>query len=324
MRSIRYHIIIGVVAMLALAAPLGLHAQEVRVIPKLERSTILIGEQVQLNVRVVYPSDQAMRLVLPEDTLVAGVEIIESVLADSVIVNNRLHEMIYNVTITSFDSATYTLRNINALVGDSVYTATDELNLIVNTVPIDLSTSPEPMDIKGQWKPKFVWQDYILYLYILLGIIAALVAAYYLRKYLRGRKNTQEEGSVVVPLQDPYQEAIQSIEALKQQELWEHNQTKEYYTQMTDILRRYLWRVYSIDTMDKTSSEILETFRTKIGKDRMYSELSKILQTADLAKFAKYQPDSDDNISLLSASVAFIEEHKPAKEEPKKEGGEEV
>ncbi len=186
--------------MLALAAPLGLHAQEVRVIPKLERSTILIGEQVQLNVRVVYPSDQAMRLVLPEDTLVAGVEIIESVLADSVIVNNRLHEMIYNVTITSFDSATYTLRNINALVGDSVYTATDELNLIVNTVPIDLSTSPEPMDIKGQWKPKFVWQDHILYLYILLGIIAALVAAYYLRKYLRDRKNTQEVGSVVVPL----------------------------------------------------------------------------------------------------------------------------
>lgn len=324
MRSIRYHIIIGVVGLLSLLAPLGLSAQEVRVIPKLERSTILIGEQVQLNVRVVYPSNQVMRLVLPEDTLVAGVEIIESVLADSVIVNDRLHEMVYNVTITSFDSATYTLKNINALVGDSVYTATDQLSLIVNTIPIDLSASPQPADIKGQWTPKFVWQDYLLYIYILLGVIALMVGAYYLRRYLRSRKKAQGEAPAEVYLQDPYQEAIQSIKALKQQELWEHNQIKEYYTQMTDILRRYLWRVYTIDTMDKTSSEILETFRTKIGKDRMYSELSKILQTADLAKFAKYQPDSDDNISLLSASVAFIEEHKPVAKEPKKEGGDEL
>lgn len=324
MRSYIYHIIIGVVGLLAILAPLGLAAQEVRVIPKLERSTILIGEQVQLNVRVVYPNDKIMRLVLPEDTLVAGVEIIESVLADSVIVNDRLHEMVYNVTITSFDSATYTLRNINALVGDSVYTATDELNLIVNTIPIDLSTNPEPTDIKDQWKPKFVWQDYLLYIYILLGVIALLVAGYFLRKYLLSRKKVEGEAPEVVPLQDPYEEAIQGIKALKQQELWEHNQVKEYYSQMTDILRRYLWRVYAIDTLDKTSSEILETFRTKIGKDRMYTELNKILQTADLAKFAKYQPDPDDNISLLSASVAFIEEHKPVAEEPKKEGGEEL
>lgn len=324
MKRIREHIIMGVIVLIALLTSPGLWSQEVRVIPKLERSTILIGEQVQLNVRVVYPNNQVMRLVLPEDTLVSGVEIIESVLVDSIVVNNLLNEMVYNVTITSFDSATYMLRNINALVGDSVYTSTDELSLIVNTIPIDLSVPTEPMDIKGQWRPKFVWQDYLLYLYILLAIVALIVAAYYLRRYLIKRRKRQDEAPEEIYLQDPYLEAIQSIQILKRQELWEHNQVKEYYTQLTDILRRYLWRVYAIDTMDKTSSEILETFRTKIGKDRMYTELSRILQTADLAKFARYQPDSNDNISLLSASIAFIEEHKPAAEETKKEGGEEL
>lgn len=324
MSRIRYNIILGVVTLVSLLAPLGLQAQEVRVIPKLEQSTILIGEQVKLNVRVVYPSEKLMRLVLPEDTLVAGVEIIESVLVDSVIVNDRLHEMVYDVTITSFDSATYTLRNINALVGDSVYSSTEQPNLIVNTVPVDMANPEQYADIKNQWKPDFVWQDYLLYLYILLGIIALAVGAYYLRKYLRARNHKQEEVAEMVPAQDPYQEAIQSIQVLKQKELWEHNQTKEYYTQMTDILRRYLWRVYGIDTMDKTSSEILESFRSRIGRDRMYGELNKILQTADLAKFAKYQPKSDENMSLLSASVAFIEEHKPVAEEPKKEGGEKL
>ena len=87
---------------------------------------------------------------------------------------------------------------------------------------------------------------------------------------------------------------------------------KEYYTRLTDILRRYIFRVYGITTLDMTSAEILEAFKSQVGRDKMYTELVRILETADLAKFAKYQPASDENISLLSASVAFIEAQREA------------
>lgn len=298
--------------------------EQVRVIPKLEHSTIRIGEEVKLNVRVVYPRTEMTRLVLPEDTLVHGVELVQSRLVDSLIINDRLQEMIYEVTLTSFDSATYQLRNISALVGDSLYTATEAPNLIVNTVPVDMEHPDQYADIKDQWKPAFVWQDYLMYLYILLGLIALGLAAYYLARHLKKRQTKGDEVSVEEPLLDPYEEAVQGMQALKQRELWEHNQTKQYYTEMTDILRRYLYRVYGMETLDKTSNEILEAFRTEIGKERMYAELSKILGTADLAKFAKYQPEADENIGLLSASMAFIEEHKPKQEstESAQEGGE--
>ncbi|CQB88560.1 Uncharacterised protein [Chlamydia trachomatis] len=79
-------------------------------------------------------------------------------------------------------------------------------------------------------------------------------------------------------------------------------------------MRRYIFRVYGITTLDMTSSEILEAFKSQVGRDKMYSELARILETADLAKFAKFQPVADENISLLSASVAFIEAQRPAEE----------
>ncbi|WP_297719391.1 hypothetical protein [uncultured Porphyromonas sp.] len=301
-----------------LLAPISLLAkgdgEGVRIIPTLERSAILIGEQVKLNVKVVYPRTEVMRLVLPEDTLVSGVEIIESQLVDSTMINDRLKELVYDVVITSFDSANYQLRNISALVGDSLYTANDQLSLVVNTVPVDLDHPDQYSDIKGQWKPPFVWQDYLIYLYILLGLIALGVGIFFLVRYLKNRRKSDEKMHEEVPLLDPYQEAILGVEALKSEELWQQNRVKEYYTRLTDILRRYIFRVYGITTLDMTSSEILEAFKSQVGRDKMYSELARILETADLAKFAKFQPVADENISLLSASVAFIEAQRPAEE----------
>lgn len=293
--------------------PFLLYGQDVRVIPELERSTILIGEQVNLKIRLVYPSSGVARLVLPEDTLMLGVEIVESNLVDSVVINDRLNELIYDVVVTSFDSATYQLRNINAMVNGEMYSATESPSLIVNTVPVTLIPDApiEYNDIKEQWKPKFVWQDYLNIIALVIGLIALAVGIYLLIKQIRKRRRIESGEVVVTPVLDPYEEAIRGIEALKEKELWEHNQTKAYYTEMTDILRRYLWRVYGISTLDKTSSEILSEFRDSVGKERMYGELSRILQTADLAKFARYQPESNENVSLLSASLAFIEEHKP-------------
>lgn len=322
-RYIRY--IAGVIVGLSLIPLVALAqsgvGESVRIIPQLERSAILIGEQVKLNIRVVYPQSEVMRLVLPEDTLVSGVEIIGTELVDSVKVNDRLQEMVYDVVITSFDSANYQLSNIAALVGDSLYSSEEDLSLVVNTVPVDLNQPDKYADIKGQWKPKFVWTDYLIYIYILLGILLLGLLLFFLLRYLKRRKSVVQNNTFDVPLLDPYNEAIQSIEALRGESLLEMNKTKEYYTELTDILRRYLFRVYGIHTLEGTSSEILESFKQVVGRDRMYSELSKILQTADLAKFAKYQPDEVESMGLLSASVAFIEEHKP---KSKEEGGDEV
>ena len=151
-----------------------------------------------------------------------------------------------------------------------------------------------------------------------MSLIALLFVtiAYFIGRQKKERAAVSAE--VTEPLRDPYEEAVEELAKLKDEKLWESDQVKEYYTEMSDILRRYLKRVYGFETGEKTSSEILELFRSHIGRERMYDDLSRILTTADLAKFAKYRPEMGENVGLLTASRAFVEEHKPKADDKEK------
>lgn len=299
----------------------GFAQDEVRLIPKLEPTKILIGEQTTLSVSVVAPMDREVRLALPADTLVSGVEILGVANGDTTMISDRLRQIVYEVTLTSFDSASYTLDHIAALVADQPVEAQDQPILMVGTVPVDLEHPDEIRDIKPQWLADFVLWDYLYYValfYALMSLIALLFVtiAYFIGRQKKERAAVSAE--VTEPLRDPYEEAVEELAKLKDEKLWESDQVKEYYTEMSDILRRYLKRVYGFETGEKTSSEILELFRSHIGRERMYDDLSRILTTADLAKFAKYRPEMGENVGLLSASRAFVEEHKPKADDKEK------
>ena len=299
----------------------GFAQDEVRLIPKLEPTKILIGEQTTLSVSVVAPMDREVRLALPADTLVSGVEILGVATGDTTMISDRLRQIVYEVTLTSFDSASYTLDHIAALVAEQPVEAQDQPILMVGTVPVDLEHPDEIRDIKPQWLADFVLWDYLYYValfYALMSLIALLFVtiAYFIGRQKKERAAVSAE--VTEPLRDPYEEAVEELAKLKDEKLWESDQVKEYYTEMSDILRRYLKRVYGFETGEKTSSEILELFRSHIGRERMYDDLSRILTTADLAKFAKYRPEMGENVGLLSASRAFVEEHKPKADDKEK------
>lgn len=299
----------------------GFAQDEVRLIPKLEPTKILIGEQTTLSVSVVAPMDREVRLALPADTLVSGVEILGVATGDTTMISDRLRQIVYEVTLTSFDSASYTLDHIAALVADQPVEVQDQPILMVGTVPVDLEHPDEIRDIKPQWLADFVLWDYLYYValfYALMSLIALLFVtiAYFIGRQKKERAAVSAE--VTEPLRDPYEEAVEELAKLKDEKLWESDQVKEYYTEMSDILRRYLKRVYGFETGEKTSSEILELFRSHIGRERMYDDLSRILTTADLAKFAKYRPEMGENVGLLSASRAFVEEHKPKADDKEK------
>lgn len=284
-------------------------AQKGKVIAKLTPTKILIGEQTTLDVRVVHPKGQKVELLLPKDTLVAGVEVIKTVLSDSTDITDKLQEYLYKVTLTAFDSATYQLQNIRAMVGGVLLELTDPPLLMVTTLPVDLKQPEKYNPIKGQWEPDFVWMDYIWVLYLIGGLLLIALLVYFWIRW-RKKRNAPITPSEPLAVVDPYTEAIQSMETLKGEQLWEHNRIKEYYTGITDILRRFIWRVYGIETSEKTTSEILESFRKRVNDKELDRILKRVLSTADMAKFAKYTPASDENMSVMTASIAFIEEQK--------------
>ena len=286
------------------------YGQEAKVLTTIEPTAIRIGEQSVMTVRVVHDKDDPVTLALPQDTIVSGVELLGILKEDSSMLNDHLRERIYEIAITSFDSAMYTIRNVSARIGNEIITSDDHPNLIVNTVEVDLSQPDKFYDIKKQEASKFYWIDYAVYIYIALGLLLLILWGYLLYRYILSRKSgvAVKEEEVYV---DPYDEAITAIQALREEELWRSNQSKEYYTRVTDILRRYIFRVWGIQTADKTSQEILTSLKAESRDQEMYSNLSKILSIADLAKFAKYHPTTEDNLSVLNATTAFVEEYKP-------------
>lgn len=286
-------------------------AQTPQVFATIEPTSIRIGEQSKMTVCVAHPVGATVALSLPADTIVSGVEILRVKDGDSVQISDQLRKKIYEVTITSFDSAMYTLRNIKARVDNHLYESEEHPKLIVNTVEVDLAHPEKFYDIKAQEDFPFNWLDIVVYIYIAFAIAILGVLIYILMRCLKRRRAKQSRIPEEVYV-DPYDEAVARIRTLRERESWRNTQPKEYYTLLTDILRRYIYRVWGIQTADKTSGEILESMR-KVEDDRgeIHGMLTKILSTADLAKFAKYSPSSEENLSLLNAAAMFVEENKP-------------
>jgi hypothetical protein len=112
---------------------------------------------------------------------------------------------------------------------------------------------------------------------------------------------------------------MQSIEKVKEEKSWQHAEPKEYYTQLTDILRTYIQGRFGINAMEMTSSEIINALMENVQKSKEdLNELIELFRTADLVKFAKHNPMINENDANLLNAIDFINETKPTDEESMK------
>ena len=94
------------------------------------------------------------------------------------------------------------------------------------------------------------------------------------------------------------------------------------FTELTDILRTYLYRRFGINAMEMTSRQILAAISAdKETKDKK-PLVRQILDMADFVKFAKVRPLPADNIQSYENAVKFVEDTKPVPVEEAKEGNE--
>jgi hypothetical protein len=146
---------------------------------------------------------------------------------------------------------------------------------------------------------------------------------WYVVKRLRNKKSLVPFRKAEPPL-PPYEEAVKELDKIKQQKLWQQGRNKEYHTQLTDTLRRYLWRRYGFNAMEMTSYEILEMLREKTDDRTVYDTLRQILRLADFVKFAKLHPLPDENDLSMSNAYSFVNQTKPAEVSPPAEDGDAV
>ena len=315
-----------------------LFAQKTTVRATIQPSDILIGEQAIINVEAIAPKGRNIMFQIYPDTLIKGVEVLEMLKPDTVMTEVMTISQKY--VVTSFDSTLYHIPHMMVIDGTDTL-LTNDFGLKVSAPQLSDSTLAyleklknnetdsidfeklQLNDIKGIQSQPFVLMDFLeellipLLLVLLLAIIA-LVVYFILRKKKMGYFFKPK---VELP---PHVTALQQLDKLKASKIWQRGQEKEYYTELTDILRGYIDRRFGIDAPEMISEDIISAVHLATDTRSATDGLAQILRLADMVKFAKYVPFADENDLSLVNAYLFVNqtkmEERPTLEEQKGEG----
>ena len=305
----------------------------------IQPTEILIGEQALINLKVITPKDKVISFPVYESEIIPGIEVIAMLPPDTVIENNVM-TLNFKYVVTSFDSTLYHvpflpvydgvdtifsnsfgLKVTSPELSDSTLSYLDKINR-GETDSLDFNQL-QINDIKPIKKAPFVWTDFLWILWLVLGI-ALLLALIGLIIYMIIKK--KKKGYIFKPpvLLPAHVRAANELDKLKAEKIWLQGREKEFYSKLTDILRRYIFEREGINAMEMTSGEILNNIRQISDVDSVYDNLKQILSTADLVKFAKYKPYPDENDLSMVNAYFFVNQTKepdplPTKEELNKE-----
>ena len=248
---------------------------------QVETSNIRIGEQFNLRISV----NEVNNVILPKLEL-KGLEIIDSAKIDTL--DNRL---VQKYVITGFDSGAFYIPQQQVFVRNQAY-LTDSLLINVATVAVD-TTKVKKFPIKSIKKEPYVFDDFKMYIYLLLA--ALFIIGFWIYWFVIRKRKIQDDEPTYRAL-PPYEEAMYKLNELDEKLLWQNNKVKEYYSELTDIIRGYIERELKVPALEKTSDEILETLsdfnkaETITTTKETIQKLKELLREADLVKFAKSKP----------------------------------
>jgi len=303
--SYRIKTIAGLLVCLWISAS-ALSAQTV-IKATIDSTNILIGQQTKIHLEIAADKNKQLQIPLISDTLMSGVEVLNISKIDTADIGNNRIKMKYDYLITAFDSALYLLPPFKVISGaDTV--SSDQLALKVSTLAVD-TVSKKFYDIKGVRTPPFVLMDYLPVILLILGILAIIALAAFIIYRLINRKSLalfkKEE-----PYLPPHIRAIRRLDEIKLHKLWQAGRIKEYHSEITETLRKYIEERFGIAAMEMTSGEILSEIKKLSGSNVAYDNLKQILILADFVKFAKYNSLPDENELSMMNAYLFVNDTK--------------
>lgn len=299
----------------------SLHAAaKVAVEARIDSIEMFIGQQVHVTLSattqskeesVIFPTFQPKQMITPGVEVVGMTEMATSETGSGETLSSRVY------TLTSFDANLYYLPPFEVKVDGKVY-KTKSLALKVIGIEVDTTNVDNFFGYKDVQDNPFQWSDWSLAFWLSVLMLLIASADYYLYLRLRDNKPIISHLKVVKRLL-PHQKAMKAIEQIKAERMVTSENQKEYYTKLTETLRKYIQERYGFNAMEMVSSEIIERL-TAMQDQAALDELRMLFQTADLVKFAKYSTLINENDMNLVKAIQFINSTKveqPVEEKPK-------
>ena len=283
----------------------------------IDSTTLFIGDQTDLHLRATCEVGEQVQLPVLSEQLISGIEIVDRTIVDTTTLSDGRVQYNQYLTLTSFEDSLFYIEPLPFVSGDdTVWSESLMLNVVQ---PFEMDTADLAItDIKGIYKAPIWWWGILRWVLLALAIAGVGVGGYYLITYLRSRLGKRdEEAAAIEPLRPAEEVALEKLDAIREQKIWQAGQVKEYHTQLTDVVREYIARRFEVSSTEQTSDETLCTMRPLLSdKKDLYEQLRKMLTLADLVKFAKWTTTPDENELSLRSAYTFVKETTPVEEDP--------
>ena len=291
-----------------IASALAASAQ-VSVEAEIDSIQIFVGQQAHVtlaatakeNAKVEFPQFKPTEYVTP------GVEVLDCRELEKKEKDNGFVTRSVIYTMTSFDDTLYYLPPMTVKIDGKPYKS-KSLALKVLTIEVDTLHAEQFFGPKDVQDNPFQWSDWSLPFWLSVLMLVLMAVCYYLYLRLRDNKPIISHIRIVKRLL-PHQKAMKEIEQIKADKMVTAENSKEYYTKLTDTLRKYIEERYGFSAMEMTSSEIIERLMATQDQKAL-DELRQLFTTADLVKFAKYSTLINENDANLVNAIEFINQTK--------------
>lgn len=308
----------GLLLHLLLTGILQAYAQPVRMTATLDAAYYRPGDRILIGLSAEHGRDVEVLWNIPAEIKSTVFEKLSESAIDSIQHHDFLTE-IKTITVMAFDTGVWQIPAITTYYRsdgstDSVITA--PIQIYIAAVAVDTAAAPR------QIKPPYDFSDpapnnwwYLVPAASLLIIMS--VAFFFYRSKMRNRNNQQ-----LLPADHrlPHEKAMDRIMEIEHSKMWEQH-VKEFYVQLTLVLREYIEKGLKLPALENTSQDLLRLLRKAGVDDGLLQQLSRDLALADLVKFAKAEPAGQDHLQIIEHAKIFVEKTKPVAL-PVKEGTE--
>ena len=165
----------------------------------------------------------------------------------------------------------------------------------------DIKSPMADIPVPGRWE-RLWW---------LLAALVVAVLAYLLYRRFRKKGAELMAEPLPPPLPPPEVEAEEALRTLVEARLLETGRVRQFYIELSDIMKRYAGRRFAVPYLERTTSEIQRDLRVAGITHERQVRLDRILVTSDLVKFARIVPPDDESNRMVPEGFRFVDETKP-------------
>ncbi|PKP03264.1 MAG: hypothetical protein CVU11_08915 [Bacteroidetes bacterium HGW-Bacteroidetes-6] len=267
-----------------------------------ELSTVLWSFDVPAGSKVV---------LMPQipDSLPGGIEVIDKqqIITEKLNGSQRTSQ---KLTVSVYDSGNFVFPALQAMCvsgTDTVLLQSDSLFLYATTVPVDTTAAVKDVkdiyDVPEETDFRWLW-------YVVGGVLLAIVA-FFIFNFIRKRRKQIPVAEEEVVWENPVERALEALRKMQENRDWMSMLPGDFYKEVTDILRKYLFYAHHIHAAEMVSSEMMNAVLAAAMPAQANAKLLSVLQVADMAKFARFKPQPGMFEKSLGDAIAFVEETRP-------------